>query len=87
MIVLLAALEAVASLFCQGQDALCAFRVLRRALKPIAPVCLGDGGLCEVKAESESLLVLLEGLGPNYIFGITVIDERAYSQPVCRAAD
>jgi hypothetical protein len=58
---------------------LCAFRVLRRARKLVAPVCLGDGGLCEVEAKPESLLGLLEGLGTNQIFGITVIDERAYA--------
>lgn len=85
MIVLLTALEAVACLFSQRQDTLCAFRVLRRARKLVAPVCLGDGGLCEVEAEPESLLGLLEGLGTNHIFGVTVIDERAYAQPVCRA--
>lgn len=85
MTVLLAALEAVACLFSQRQDVLCTFRVLRRARKLVAPVCLGDGGLCEVKAEPESLLSLLEGLGTNHIFGVTVIDERAYAQSVCRA--
>lgn len=85
MTVLLTALEAVACLFSQRQDALRTFRVLRRARKLVAPVCLGDGGLCKVEAEPESLLSLLEGLWTNHILGVAVIDERAYAQPVCRA--